>query len=111
MASRDGKAGPDEPFTFTATVPFEKSGWLAARRMDETGHQTHTAAGFVIINNKPVKASAADADYFIRWIDNILTNTAPGGKWEKYFPTDLSSIRARYMQAKNVYENIFKDSR
>src|SRR6266567_873962 len=50
--------------------------WLAARRMDwQNGHQTHTGAVFVIVDSKPVRASATDAMFFVQWIDNLIRQT------------------------------------
>lgn len=109
VATQTGKAALGEPLLLTAKVPFEKSGWIIARRMDDNGHQSHTAATFITINNKPVRASADDARFFIQWIDQILENTAPGGKWNNYFSTDLDTIRQRYTQAKIIYQGILKD--
>jgi hypothetical protein len=78
--------------------------------MDEKGHQSHTAPVYISVNEKPVRASAADASFFIRWIDNILTSTAAGGSWNKYFSKDLDMLRERYTRAKMIYERIKTES-
>ncbi|MFZ4790785.1 MAG: DUF4082 domain-containing protein [Candidatus Competibacteraceae bacterium] len=90
----------------TTPVNFTKSGWLAARRMDGNGHQVHTGAVFVIVNNAPVRASAVDAQFYVQWIDNLLTKTSPGGTWNSYFPTNLAAAQARYQAAKAIYQQI-----
>jgi len=105
-----GSAKPGEPLVFSTTAGFIKSSWLCARRMDEQGHETHTAPVYITVNKKPVRASAEDARFFIAWIDNILKNIEPGGKWNKYFPNDIATVTERYMKAKNVYEQILKES-
>jgi len=52
--------------------------------MDENGHVPYGAGVCGCWGIKPVRASAADAQYFIDWIDNILKNITPGGTWSKY---------------------------
>ncbi len=104
VASQAASVTAGAPVTFNATVNFPKSGWVAARRMGSDGHQVHTAAVFVIVNNAPIRASAADAQFFVQWMDNLLTKTAPGGVWNSFFPTSLSQVRARYQQAKTIFE-------
>jgi len=110
IATMQGSAKPGEPLVFNTTASFTKSSWLCARRMDEQGHETHTAPVYITVNKKPVRASAEDARFFIAWIDNILQNIKPGGKWNKYFPNDIATVTERYMKAKNVYEQILKES-
>src|SRR5205085_4569789 len=44
VASRDVSAGPGAPAILSATITFDDSGWMAARRMDAKGHQVHTGA-------------------------------------------------------------------
>lgn len=109
IATQDGTAKPGEPIVFNTTTTFTKSSWICARRMDKDGHELHTAPVYISINNQPIRASAADAIYFVAWIDNILKNIEPGAKWNKYFPNDYNTIKERYLKAKSVYENIFKE--
>lgn len=108
VASKQATVTAGSPVTLTANVDFAKSGWVAARRMNSSGtnHQVHTAAAFVLVNNAPIRASAADAQFYIDWMDNLLTKTSPGGEWNKYFPTKLAAAQARYQQAKTVFQQI-----
>jgi hypothetical protein len=106
VATQQASAGPGAPVSLNATVNFPKSGWVAARRMGADGHQVHTAAVFVKVDGKPVRASAADAQFFVQWMDNLLAKTSPGGPWVQYFPTKLAQARARYQAAKAVYQQI-----
>jgi hypothetical protein len=99
---------PGAPFIWNTTVNFPASGWVAARRMGPDGHQVHTAAVFVIINGAPIRASAADAQYYIDWMNNLLTNTSPGGVWNSFFPTNLAAAQARYSAAKSVFQQILQ---
>jgi len=104
VASQQASVAPGAPVTFSTTVNFPKSGWIAARRMDSDGHQVHTAAVFVIINNAPIRVSAADAQFYVQWMDNLLTKTSPGGPWNSFFPTQLSQAQARYQAAKAIFQ-------
>jgi len=110
VASQTGTAKPGEPLLFKTEATFTKSGWICARRMDERGHETHTAPVYVIVDQKPVRASAEDARFFIAWIDNIVKQTGPGGAWSKYFTKDRETIKERYIKARTVYQNILKES-
>jgi O-glycosyl hydrolase len=106
VARLDGTALPGEPVHLKTSLTIERSSWICARRMDSTGHQSHTAPVYVTVNNKPVRASAEDAQYFVKWIENILKNIAPGGSWNQFFTHDLDVVQKRYQKAMAVYENI-----
>ena len=109
VGSQTGTAKPGRPLLFRTNKAFTKSGWICARRMDEKGHQLHTGAVFITVNNKPVRADAEDAKFFIAWIDNILKQTEPGGAWNIYFTKEVKTIKDRYIKARTVYEQILRD--
>jgi hypothetical protein len=106
VASRQASVAAGTPFSWSTTVDFPKSGWVVARTMGANGHQAHTAAVFVIVNNAPIRASAADAQYFVQWMDNLLTKTSPGGAWNSFFPTSLAQAQSRYQNAKAIFQQI-----
>jgi hypothetical protein len=106
VATQNGQVKPGTPVLLKASVPVKESGWICARRMDEKGHQSHTAPVYVTLKNAPVRASAEDAEYFVKWIDITLANTSPGGPWNRYFSHDLDVVQNRYRQARAVYEKI-----
>ncbi|MCX6262164.1 MAG: hypothetical protein NTY95_15265, partial [Bacteroidia bacterium] len=85
---------------------LQESSWICARRMDDKGHQSHTAPVYITVDNAPIRASAEDAQYFVGWIDNILVNIATGGPWNHYFTHDLDVVRKRYEQARDIYKMI-----
>jgi hypothetical protein len=85
VASRQASVAAGSPASLSATVDFAHSGWLAARRMGSNGHQVHTGAVFVTVDNAPVRASVADAEFYVQWMDNLLQKTSPGGAWSSYF--------------------------
>lgn len=107
IASQKAQCVPGKPVVFKLNHEFAKSSWICARRMDETEHVTHTAPVYIKIGNKPIRANAADAQFFINWIDNILKNIEQGGKWNKYF-TDLASAQQHYQKAKKIYIDIVR---
>jgi hypothetical protein len=106
VASKTAAAAPGTPVVLTATVDISRSGWLAARRMGANGHQTHTGALFVLVNGAPIRASEEDAQFYVQWMDNLLTRTAPGGSWSDYFTLARDAARARYQAAKELYQQI-----
>jgi hypothetical protein len=69
----------------------------------QSGHRTHTGAVHVIVKGAPIRASASDARFFVRWIDNLLQQTSPGGAWNKYFPKDLAAAQERYRKARALF--------
>ncbi len=110
MAVQQGTAGPGKPVILEASIPVKESSWICARRMDEKGHSSHTAPVYINIGNKPVRASAADARFFVSWIDNILDRIKPSGPWNMYFTHDLDIVQNRYRKARDVYEKIASEA-
>ena len=97
---------PSSPASLNATVDFTSSGWLAARRMGANGHVVHTAAVFVIVDGAPVRASVADAEFYVQWMNELIQKTSPGGVWNSFFPTDLAAAQERYQAARGVFQQI-----
>ena len=110
VSSQEGTAGAGDPFIFKTSQEFTGSGWLCARRMNQAGYQVHTSAVYVTVDDVPVRASAADAEFFVAWIDNILGKIAPGGIWNRYFTHDLDIVQDRYKKAKQIYLEIAEES-
>jgi hypothetical protein len=110
IAKIDGRANPGEPVHMKTSLKVNQSSWICARRMDEKGHQSHTSPVYITVRNAPVRASAEDARYFVKWIDNILVNIAPGEPWNQYFTRDLDTVQKRYQRARDIYEKIAVES-
>jgi hypothetical protein len=110
VASKQAAVSPGKPFVFQVSREITESCWICARRMDEKGHECHTAPVYFIVNKKPIRASAADARYFMDWIDRLLAKTSPGGAWDRYFTHDLSIVQDRYRKARTVYAKILEES-
>jgi hypothetical protein len=105
VASQTADVAPGSPAAFETTVEFQKSGWLAARRMDwQNGHQTHTGAVYVIVKGQPIRASAADAEFYVKWIDNLIQQTSPGGAWSTFLSHDREAAQVRYRKARGIFE-------
>ncbi len=104
VASQTAEVAPGSPAAFETTLTFRHSGWLATRRMDwQTGHRTHTGAVFVIVKGEPIRASAADARFFVSWIDNLLKQTSPGGNWSGFLSKDRDAAQKRYREARAIF--------
>ena len=110
IATQEGSAGPGKPATMKYSIELNKSSWICARRMDENGHQSHTAPVYVTVNNKPVRASAEDAKYFVEWIENLIEKTSSGQEWNQYFTHDLEVVQGRYKKAKEIYLKIAEEA-
>lgn len=108
VASKKATVNTSTPVTLTANVNVTQSGWLAARRVDGAGeHRLQTGAVFVTVDGKPVRASAADANFYVQWMNTLLARTTPGGSWD-LFETSAGrdGARARYTAAKTVYQTV-----
>ncbi len=106
VAAQEGSASPGAPLIFRTPQHFAQSGWLCARRMGEKGHQTHTGAVYIIVSHAPIRASVSDAEYFVRFIDQLIRQTSPGGAWSKYFHHDREAAQSRYRRARDIYKRI-----
>jgi hypothetical protein len=111
IAHQEGTAKQGNPVRMKTSIKITESSWICARRMDDKGHQSHTAAVYITVKSAPIRASAEDAQYFVRWINNTLVNIAPGGPWNQYFTHDLDIVRKRYIQARTVYEKIASEAK
>jgi hypothetical protein len=106
VASQEASAGPRAPVKMHQSVAFRHSGWLCARVMGAKGHRVHSAATFVTVGGEPVRASAADAEFFIQWIDNLIARTTPPADWSVYMRQDREQAHARYLKAGELYQAI-----
>ena len=111
IAVHEGAAKPGEPLVMKTTQSVSESSWFCARRMNGAEHESHTGALYIIVNNKRIRASATDAQYFVDWIDNILKNIQPPGKWARYFTHDLETVKQRYTRARNIYSTIAAEAK
>ena len=111
IASKTASVAAGSPAVLETTVDFRRSGWLAARRMDwQSGHRTHTGAVYVIVKGASIRTSAEDARFYVRWIDNLIQQTSPGGAWSGYFTHDRAAAQKRYQDARAIFERIASEA-
>lgn len=110
VAKHEGTARCGDPVHFKARIPISESSWICARRMDDTGHRSHTSPVYITVNGAPVRASAGDADFFVKWIDNIIVSIAPGEPWSQYFSGDNAVALKRYQEARSIYQKISQEA-
>lgn len=111
VAVQEGTAKTGKPVILRTQLDFTKSGWICARRMNEKMHQTHTSAVYINVNNSPVRASSDDALFFVKWIENMIVNTSPGGIWNTFFTHDLDIVQGRYRKARDIYLKIAEEAK
>ncbi|HEV2493449.1 MAG TPA: CehA/McbA family metallohydrolase [Terriglobia bacterium] len=112
VASQTASAAAGVAPVFATTVQMKHSGWLAARRMDwQSGHRTHTGAVFVVVGSQPIRARSSDADFFVKWIDNLLEKTSPRGAWSNFLSQDRNAAQGRYRQARAIFERLAKEAK
>jgi hypothetical protein len=111
VTSQEASAAPGRPASLQTSVDLNKSSWICARRVEAKGHQVHTGAVYVTIGHAPVRASSADADFFVRFIDNLIRRTSPDAPWSSFFPHERDAAQARYRRAKAIYEQIAAEAR
>ncbi len=110
VTNRTASVSVGNPTTLTATLSFTNSGWIVARRMSGGEHQSHTAAIFVEVGGQPIRASVADALFYVDWMDELLTRTAVNGAWASYFITNRAEAHARYQAARDLYQQIANEA-
>ena len=76
----------------------------------QNGHQTQAAAVFVVVGGHPIRASARDAEFFVKWIDNLIQQTSAGGAWSTYLAHDRDAAQARYRKARAIFEKIAREA-
>ena len=54
---------------------------------------------------QPIRASAADAEFFVKWIDNLIQQTSPGGAWSAFLSHDHEAAQDRYRKARAIFED------
>jgi hypothetical protein len=111
VAVSEATVSPGKAAILNVDLTVKESCWICARRMNEKGHQSHTAPVYITIDNRPVRASPEDAEYYVRWIDNILANIQNDGPWSIYFTKDIEIVKARYQKAASIFRNIADEAR
>jgi len=89
------------PREVSVEVPIEKSSWVAARILPSS----HTNPVFVIVGDKPVRASRASAEWCLAAVNQCWTQ-----KSTRIGAGELEEARAAYEAARQVYRKIIGQS-
>jgi hypothetical protein len=68
-------------------------------------YSSHTNPIFVIIDNKPIRASARSAEWCLKAVDQCWTQKSP-----KFSAADKNDAKKAYEQAKEIYKKILSES-
>ena len=96
----------------TLTVSPKRSGWVAARALfrapDGFLRQAHTSPIYLSIDDRPA-ASKDDANYMLRWIDQLATIATSHAD---HFPDDQTrqATLEIYAEARAKYEHVIEQA-
>jgi hypothetical protein len=78
-------------------VPIARSSWVAVRILPAA----HTNPIFVVVDNKPIRASRESAQWCVNAVHQCWTQKAP-----RIGPNELAAARAAYDHATLVYKQL-----
>lgn len=90
--------GSDQDITFD--VPIRVSSWICLRILPSS----HTNPVFVVVNDKPIRASKRSAAWCLKAIDNCWANKAPRIRKE-----ELPAAEKAYEEARAAYRKILAE--
>jgi hypothetical protein len=104
-------AGDRFALAFTGVVPLSASAWIAVRvdgprdpmLLSDNPLAAHSSPIYVLVGDTPI-ASAADARFFITWIDRLWTLVDGRARWTT--PAHRSYVRELFTRAQDVYRRI-----
>ena len=82
------------------TLTLEKSSWIAAR-----SSRVQTSAIYVLVDEKPIRASADDACYLVRYMDYLSSLVFTGR-----FQGDTTEALRAYQSARDVFQERFREA-
>jgi hypothetical protein len=82
-------------------VPIERSSWIAARIL----RSSHTNPVFVIVADKPIRASRPSAEWCLTAVNQCWTQKAP-----RIRPAELAAAQAAYDHAREVYKRLIAET-
>jgi hypothetical protein len=85
----------------TFEVPIEQSSWIAARILASS----HTNPIFVMVGDKPIRASRRSAEWCLTAVNQCWTQKARAIR-----PAELAAARAAYDHAREVYRRIIAET-
>jgi len=84
----------------TFDVPIERSSWLAVRILGSS----HTNPIFVLVNEKPIRASRESAQWCLASVSQCWTQKAP-----KISKTEFAEAKSAYDRAREVYAQLIAE--
>jgi hypothetical protein len=81
-------------------VPVKESSWIAARTLPAA----HTNPVFVLVGDKPVRASKTSAEWCLNAVNQCWTQKAP-----RISPAELGEARQAYDHARDVYRQLIRE--
>jgi hypothetical protein len=81
-------------------VPVKESSWIAARTLPAA----HTNPVFVLIGDKPVRASKTSAEWCLNAVNQCWTQKAP-----RTSPAELDEARKAYDHARDAYRQLIRE--
>ncbi len=85
------------PQTHTLTLTLEKSSWIAARTA-----RVQTSAIYALVDGQPIRASADDACYLVRYMDHLSNLVLTGA-----LSLDAAEALPTYQRARDLFEQRF----
>ncbi len=82
-------------------VSIDKSSWVAARILPSS----HTNPIFVVVGDKPIRASRKSAEWCVTAVNQCWTQKAP-----RIRPSEQAAARAAYDHAREVYKRLIAES-
>ena len=82
-------------------VPIRESSWIAVRTIPAA----HTNPVFVVVGDKPVRASKASAEWCLNAVNQCWTQ-----KSLRISPAELPDARKAYDHAREVYKQLIRES-
>ena len=81
-------------------VPVKESSWTAARTLPAA----HTNPVFVLVGDKPVRASKTSAEWCLNAVNQCWTQKAP-----RISPAELDEARKAYDHARDAYRQLIRE--
>jgi hypothetical protein len=82
-------------------VPVERSSWIAARILPSS----HTNPVFVIVGDRPIRASRPSAEWCLNAVNQCWTQKSP-----RIRPAELAGAQAAYDHAREVYKRLIAET-
>jgi hypothetical protein len=82
-------------------IPIETSSWIAARILPSS----HTNPVFVLVGDKPIRASRRSAEWCLTAVNQCWTQKAPAIR-----TSERADARAAYDRAREVYKRLIAES-